>query len=173
MNRIDELDLVTIDGITCCKGHPMPFGGTLLGSDRINFSINSADAESCSLQLYHSGEKEPFADIPIPEAFRIGNNYSILVFGQNPEELEYTYRFNGRYDPASGYRFDPRICLLDPYAKLLSGRETWGRKRNEAAPLRGKIIQEDFPWEGDRALEIPFEDLVIYETHVRPRFTGK
>ncbi|MDO5134176.1 MAG: alpha-amylase family glycosyl hydrolase [Eubacteriales bacterium] len=167
MRRIDEMDIITIDGITCCKGHPLPFGATLLGSGRINFSINSADAEGCALQLYHSGEESPFAEIPVPEAYRIGNNYAIIVFDQNPEELEYTYRFYGRYDPPAGYRFNPEICLLDPYAKLLSGREVWGRKRESAVPLRGKIIQEDFPWEGDQALEIPFEDLVIYETHVR------
>ena len=33
--------------------------------------------------------------------------------------------------------------------------------------MRCKVVLEDYVWEGDRALEIPFEDLVIYEMHVR------
>lgn len=161
------MDLVTIDGVTCCKGHSMPFGAFWLSQGRINFSINSADAEGCELQLYHRGEEEPFANIRIPDSFRIGNNYSIIVIGQDAEELEYTYRFLGKMDPANGFRFDPEIPLLDPYAKLISGREIWGRQSNKGRPMRCRVIAEDYPWEGDEPLETPFEDLVIYEMHVR------
>ena len=47
MTRTDELDLITIDGVTCCHGHVLPFGASLLSNGGINFSINSADAEGC------------------------------------------------------------------------------------------------------------------------------
>ena len=167
MNRIDELDFIILDGIKCCQGHPLPFGASLVGNGGINFSVNSADAEGCALQLYHSGEKEAYADIRIPDSFRVGSNYSIIVFDQNLEELEYTYRFWGNMDPAAGFRFNPEVRMLDPYAKLISGREVWGQKGEGAAPMRCKVVLEDYVWEGDRALEIPFEDLVIYEMHVR------
>ena len=70
-------------------------------------------------------------------------------------------------DPAAGFRFNPEVRMLDPYAKLISGREVWGQKGEGAAPMRCKVVLEDYVWEGDRALEIPFEDLVIYEMHVR------
>ena len=167
MNRIDELDYIVIDGIRCCHGHPLPFGASLIGNGGINFSVNSADAAGCALQLYRRGETEAFADIRIPDSFRVGSNYSIIVFDQNPEELEYTYRFWGEMDPVSGLCFDPEVRLLDPYARLISGREVWGGSGKEPAPMRCRVILEDFAWEGDHALEIPFEDLVIYEMHVR------
>ena len=167
MNRIDELDITLIDGVRCCHGHVLPFGASVLGNGGINFSVNSADAEGCELQLYHSGADEPFANIRFPDSYRIGSNYSIIVFGQNPEELEYTYRFFGKMEPEKGYRFDPETRLLDPYAKLISGREIWGKQSERKVPMRGKVLLEDFAWEGDRPLEIPFEDLVIYEMHVR------
>ena len=82
----------------------------------------------------------------IPDEFRVGDNYSIMVFGQNPEELEYTYRFTGEYDPQKGLCFDAKNELLDPYAKLITGREVW---RQRHAPMRCKRAYEDFAWEGD------------------------
>jgi len=64
----------------------------------------------------------------------------------------------------------PSTCWT-PYAKLLSGREVWGK--TPAAQFRGKVIFEDFDWDGDRQLEVPFEDLVIYEMHVRGLTMGE
>lgn len=153
-----------LGGVKCCIGHVLPFGATIMQNGGINFSINSADAEGCELQLYNAGDAEPFARVQIPEEFRIGNNYSILIFDLDAENVEYTYTFNGVMDPASGLRFDPNINLLDPYAKLISGLDTWGE---ENRPLRCRIIREDFYWEGDRPLELPLEDLIIYEMRVR------
>jgi isoamylase len=34
-------------------------------------------------------------------------------------------------------------------------------------PPPGRLAFNDFDWETDRPLEIPIEDLVIYEMHVR------
>lgn len=167
MKRIDELDVIEIDGVRCCRGHAMPFGATLTRNGGINFSINSVDATGCVLQLYHMGDKDAFANINIPEEFRMGSNYSIIVFDQNPDELEYTYKFYGEMNPAKGLRFDPEKSLLDPYAHLISGRDKWGEEKTGKAPLRCRIVPEDYEWEGDRPLELPFEDLIIYELHVR------
>ena len=102
----------------------------------INFSISSHDATGCTLMLYHEGQDEPYASIPMPPEFRMGDSCAIIVFDQDPEELEYTYRFSGPYDKRRGMRFDDSIDLLDPYAKLLSGREVWGK--TPAAQFRGK-----------------------------------
>lgn len=123
MKRIDELNLIEIDGVSCCQGHVYPFGASLSGNGGINFSINSIDATGCQLQLYHQGEEEAFANIPLPDQFRVGSNYSILVFGQNPEELEYTWRFSGEMNPEKGLRFDQDLTLLDPYARLVFFRK--------------------------------------------------
>ena len=165
MRRIDDLNVIEIDGIRCCRGHSIPFGASILDEESINFSVNSVDATGCMLVLYHAGESEAFAHIMIPEDFRTGSNYSIIVYDQNPEELEYTYCFFGENDRSRGLLFNPEVPLLDPYAKLLSGRETWGSE--DGRPMRCRVIYEDYPWEGDRQLELPIDDLVIYELHVR------
>jgi glycogen operon protein len=59
--------------------------------------------------------------------------------------------------------------LLDPYAKSIGGRKVWGTPLpdNEIYSYRAQIGGSDFNWEGDRPLEIPEEDLIIYEMHVR------
>lgn len=167
MRRIDEQDFVTIDGIRCCRGHVLPYGAYMVGGGGINFSISSHDATACELVLYHAGADEPYARIRIPEHFRTGDSYAIIVFDQDPEELEYAYRFSGPYDVARGMRFDDRVDLLDPYAKLLAGHERWGSDPADRRPFRSKVVFEDFSWDGDQQLDTPLEDLVIYEMHVR------
>ena len=165
MRRADELNFIEIDGVKCCRGRSIPFGATILDDGDINFSINSVDATGCMLELYHSDEKDPFARIMIPDDFRTGSNYSIIVSDLNPEDLEYTYRFFGENKPEEGLRFNPDIPLIDPYAKLITGRDVWGQDAGKQ--MRARVIYEDYPWEGDRPLEIPIDDLVIYELHVR------
>lgn len=166
--RVDELDIFEINGLKCCRGHVIPFGATVLRNLGINFSINSADAEGCELQLYHPGEDAPYARLPIPPECRIGNNYAIIVFDIDPDNTEYTFTFRGRMDPRAGFRFDPDVFLLDPYTKLISGRDVWAQDLGKTPPpMRCRIIPDDFYWEGDRPLELPIEDLVIYEMHVR------
>ena len=146
MKRIDEFPTMKIDGISCRGGHVLPFGATLMENGGIHFSINSADATGCTLILFHEGEKEPYARLPFPESFRVGNNYSMIVYDQNPENLEYAYSFDGKWDPEKGYRFNPSDQLLDPYAKLVSGRDVCGKykENEERPPWRGRIIREDF-----------------------------
>ena len=73
----------------------------------------------------------------------------------------------------NGYRYDPDKPLLDPYARLVSGREVWGEDPKHEKMLRSKIIYEDFDWQGDKPLELPFGDLVIYEMHIRGFSMGK
>lgn len=60
--------------------------------------------------------------------------------------------------------------MLDPYARLISGRDVWGTQPDwdkEIYPYRARVSFDDFDWEGDRPLEIPHQDLVVYEAHVR------
>jgi hypothetical protein len=43
----------------------------------------------------------------------------------------------------------------------------------QAAAFLPKPGEDDFDWEGDTPLELPMEDLVIYEMHVRGEFVDK
>ena len=65
-------------------------------------------------------------EIPFPEEFRIGNVYSMVVFDLDYEDLEYGYRFDGPDNFAEGHWFDKSKILLDPYAKIIGGRDVWG-----------------------------------------------
>lgn len=168
MQLIDSFPTQKIGDLEYRSGRIFPFGASIVDGG-VNFSIFSKEAVSCTLVLYHHGQDKPFVEIPFPEEYRIGNVYSMMVFGLNIETIEYGYRFDGPYSPMDGLRFDKDKVLLDPYAKSVSGRSVWGRKDNgdKLKPLRGQIIREDYDWEGDKPLEIPEKDLVIYELHVR------
>ena len=168
MRPVDQFPTNRIGELEYCAGRVFPFGATLLG-EGVNFSVFSREATACTLVLYHHGQKEPFIEIPFPESYRIGDVYSMLVFGLNIETVEYGYRFDGPYDPPKGLRFDRNRVLLDPYARSISGRSVWGilPDFSDPFPHRGQIIREDFDWQGDKPLEIPPHDLIIYELHVR------
>ena len=173
MKQIDTFPTNSTGGLQYCIGRALPFGA-MITDDGVNFSIFSKEAESCTLLLFHHGDREPFVEIPFPDEFRIGNVYSMLVFGLDVEDTEYGYRFTGRNDPSAGLRFDSGRVLLDPYAKSVSGRIFWGQEpdRSDGFIYRGRLIREDFDWEGDKPLEIPMKDLVIYEMHVRSFTNG-
>lgn len=150
-------------------GRVFPFGATLDAGGGVNFSIYSKEATSCTLVLFHHGQNKPFIEITFPESFRIGNVYTMLVYGIDIESTEYGYRFDGPYDPQKGLLYDKSKILLDPYAKSISGRSVWGKAPNYKNTFqhRGQIINEDYLWNGDKPLEIPYSDLIIYELHVR------
>jgi len=168
MHRIDTFPTHKIGELEYRVGMVFPFGATLIDGG-VNFSIFSKEAESCTLLLYHHSEKKPFAEIKFPEEFRIGNVYTMLVFGINIETTEYGYRFGGKYEPEKGLLFDSTKPLLDPYAKSVSGRSVWGRPTDPSDPFqhRGQIIREDYDWRDQTPLEIPQNELIIYEMHVR------
>jgi glycogen operon protein len=135
----------------------------------INFSISSRHASSCTLVLFKKRQAEPMAEILFPDEFRIGNVFAMVVFGLDYENIEYGFRMAGPYTPQEGHRFDPAKILLDPYAKVIGGRDVWGGQPdwNDMYQHRGRIAFDDFDWGSDRPLEIPIEDLIIYEAHVR------
>ena len=93
----------------------------------------------------------------------------MIVFDLDYENVEYGYRMDGPWDPQAGLRFDNSKILSDPYAKALSGRDIWGVPPdwNAAYQNRARLVFDDFDWGSDTPLEIPIEDLVIYEMHVR------
>jgi isoamylase len=149
-------------------GKAYPFGATLVPGG-VNFSIFSGHARSCTLVLFQKREPQPLVEIPFPEEFRIGNLFTMVVFDLDYENIEYGYRLDGPFDPAAGHRFDASKIVMDPYARVVGGRDIWGEPPdwNDIYQHRGRLAFDDFDWEADRALENPIEDLVIYEMHVR------
>ena len=169
MNRIDQNPTHEKDGIKYRIGRLIPFGAEIIGDNIVNFSIYSHDATACELLLYRIGEDKPFFTLEFPDEFHIGSVFAVTIFDLDWENIEYGYRFDGPNDWSKGYRFDKSKIVLDPYAKMVSGRDIWRKKSypNSDFQLRGRIIREDYLWEGDTPLEIPPQDLVIYEIHAR------
>ena len=80
MRSIDSFPTNTIKHLQYRVGRVFPFGATLTDGG-VNFSIFSKEATGCTLLLYHRGMKKPFVEIPFPESFRIGDVYTMMVFG--------------------------------------------------------------------------------------------
>lgn len=168
MERVDTYPTHEHQGIKFRRGQPLPFGASIVPGG-VNFSVFSKHATDCVLVLFNRHEDEPFAEIPFPDEFRIGNVFTMIVFDLDYENLEYGYKMDGPYEPEEGHRFDSQKILLDPYAKAVSGREIWGELPDWNKPFqhRSRVIFDDFDWEGDKPLEKNMEDLIIYEAHVR------
>ena len=79
-------------------GHPLPFGASHVPGG-VNFSIFSANAASCTLVLFEREASVPFAEIPFPAEYRLGNVWAMTVFDLNYEQVEYGYRFDGPHEP--------------------------------------------------------------------------
>ena len=112
---------------------------------------------------------KPYARIPFPDSYRIGDTYSMLVFDIKPDEFEYAFSFDGPYEPAKGLLFNEENVLLDPYSRAVTGQRKWGEKPEGGKDFeyRARVVKSNFDWGNIKQLEQPFEDLVIYETHVR------
>ncbi len=134
----------------------------------VNFTIHSNQATGCELLLYHRKAAEPYAVIPFPDNYRIGNVFSMIVFGLQIEEFEYAYRMDGPYIPEKGLLFDKNHVLLDPYAKAVTGQSVWGKKALSDKNLyHARVVRDDFDWGDAKPLLTPLEDTIIYEMHVR------
>ncbi len=168
MQRIDHEPTHSYGGFQLRIGRPLPYGASMVPNG-VNFSVFSKHATSCTLVLFNRGDTEPLIEIPFPEEFRVGDIYAMIVFGLDVENIEYGFRMMGPFSPHEGHRFNDDAILLDPYAKIIAGREVWGEAINpeNIYPHRARLIYDDFDWGDDRPLNTPIEDLVIYEMHVR------
>ncbi len=163
-------------------GRPHPLGATWDGIG-VNFALYAPNAERVELLLFDREDAEaPVSTVDLPE--QTGPIWHGYFFNMRPGQL-YGYRVHGPYAPEEGHRFNPNKVLLDPYAKALGRPLHWHdslfgyelqsededlsfSETNSApfAPLAA-VVEDTFHWGNDRAPEIPWEDTIIYETHVK------
>jgi isoamylase len=169
--------------MTLRTGNPYPLGATWDGQGT-NFALFSENATGVKLCLFD--EKEQETCLPLVEVQNhIWHGY---VQGVKPGQ-KYGFRVYGSYEPEKGHRFNPAKLLLDPYAKAIAGDVIYGQEifnysledsRNDPSPSllylglddahlipKAIIIDDTFDWEGDRLLQIPWSETIIYETHVK------
>ena len=120
----------------------------------ISFTVAVPAEKDCALLLYKKGKKEAEIEIPMEHSTRYGDLRSVEIENLPIEKYEYNYRIAG-------------AIVTDPYARRIAGRETWGQASAGEGALRGCIISDDFDWEGDEPLQIPYTDVIAYATHVR------
>ena len=143
--------------------------GACVASNGVSFTINSQGATRCTLLLFKPQAPKPYARIPFPDSYRIGDTYSMLVYDIKPDEFEYAFSFDGPYEPAKGLLFNEENVLLDPYSRAVTGQRKWGEKPEGGKDFeyRARVVKSSFDLGNIKQLEQPFEDLVIYEIHVR------
>ncbi len=178
-----SMDAVSPQGrVRIRAGKPYPLGATWDGLG-VNFALYSEHAEEVELLLFdQAGDAEATVTVALPE--RTGPIWHGYLFNLRPGQL-YGYRVHGPHAPEQGHRFNPNKVLLDPYAKAIGRPLTWddslfgyeiGSKKKDLslseadsaafAPL-GAVVEETFAWGDDRRPQIPWEDTIIYETHVK------
>lgn len=162
-------------------GRPYPLGATWDGSGT-NFAIFSAHAERVELCLFDADGQREVERVTLPEyTHEIWHGYLPDV---RAGQL-YGYRVYGPYAPDRGHRFNHHKLLLDPYAKALQGELSWndalfgyviGHKDEDmsfdvrdSAPFMPKcaVVDPAFTWGLDHRPNHPWNDLLVYELHVK------
>ncbi len=176
-------------------GKPLPLGATPdpAGPGAVQFAVFSRHATAVHLLLFDRAEDaRPAREIELdPRLHRTGDVWHARVEGAGPGQL-YLYRAFGPYRPEEGHRFNPHKLLLDPYARAVTGAFTWNladaRGFDPASPSADLapsavedaagmpkciVIDDGFDWQGDRPLNRPLRETVLYETHVRGLTMGR
>ena len=156
-------------------GHPERFAlepgsrfppGANAGEGGIDFCILSPNATAVTLNLYADAlDTEPLQVIELDaDVNRTFCFWHVFVAGAEPG-VYYTWRVDGPRAP--GMRFDYECELVDPWARIVSDRLRYRDGRRHGS-IRARVAGIDtYDWEGDRPLERPFENSILYELHVR------
>ena len=162
-------NLIPLDEVQGFKIRPGFFleNGAVVIPGGVSFTVHSQYASSVSLALFKREESQPYVIIPFPENYRIGYVYSMIVFGLDIMEFEYAFSVDGPYNPSRGLIFDPTRLLIDPYSKAVTGQSKWGLRTSQNYHYKSRVVANDFDWGNSHSPQIPMEDLIIYELHVR------
>lgn len=171
-----------MQNIQTSRGNSYPLGAHYDGRG-VNFALFSMHAEKVELCLFDKTGADEIERFTISE--NDNNIWHIYLAGLKPGQL-YGYRVYGPYEPLKGHRFNPNKLLLDPYARKLSGRLIWNKalfgydpdspekdlsfSKLDSAPFVPKsvvVAEDDYDWQGDSPLQIPYEKTVVYETHLK------
>ncbi len=166
----------------CLPGKHYPLGATVY-KNGVNFAIFSRYAQEVFLLLFDRPDGDPTNIIKIENCTRY--IWHVFVKGVTHGQL-YGFNIRGNYAPAQGMRFNEHKLLMDPYARALTGKfkntENLLLAYDAAAPEKDLImdtrdnvrvvpksivIDNSFDWQNDSAPNIPFEELIIYEVHLK------
>ena len=134
------------------KGQPFPLGVSKI-EDRMNFAVAVPEGKDVKLLLYTEIGTEPAKEIALERS--MGEVCSLSLSEIDSSFVYYNYKTEDE-------------IILDPYVKAIAGKKTWGEKKDpDKQEICGKFILDDYDWENDRPLKIPYEDVIAYSLHVR------
>jgi glycogen operon protein len=146
----DRMNKKLLETIKVYRGNPLIMGATVIG-DLVNFAITAKVGSNCEVVLYEKDKEEEAVRIPFEQAQVIGNVYAMSVSGIEYEKYYYNFSVDGK-------------IITDKYAKALSGKKQWGKDSDN---LKGIIINDNYGWQQDAPLNIPFDETILYRMHVR------
>ncbi|HEX6975690.1 MAG TPA: glycogen debranching protein GlgX [Vicinamibacterales bacterium] len=148
----------------------------------VNFAVFSEHAERMELCVFDPTGRRELQRIELYE--RTDHVFHCYLPEARPGML-YGYRAFGPYRPEEGHRFNPHKLLLDPYARSIVGQLRWSdalfgytighkkgdlafdRRDSASAMPKSKVVDSAFTWADDRRPDVPWNETVIYELHVR------
>lgn len=181
-----------MESLQTLPGKPKPLGAELT-STGVNFSLFSRNATGVKIIFFKDPEDcEPYACAKLDSSVnRTGDIWHVMVPGIGAGSL-YLYQIDGPFEPQEGHRFNPKQYLLDPYAKAVTPVSIFGNlpptyrtpvdkmdielsKTRHTHPFPKCVVidSEDFDWQGDKPINRPLVDSVIYEVHVKGFTAGK
>lgn len=153
-------------------GHPYPIGSA---PDKrgVNFCVFSKNATAVELLIFNQCDSsKPCQTVSLDSRnHRSGYFWHAYILGLKPGYF-YSFRASGPNNPAEGMRFNPKKVLIDPYSRgidysLWKREDAYGDADNTKTSLRSAIINiDDYDWKGDKPLNLPLEETIIYELHV-------
>ena len=162
-------------------GKPYPLGATFDGGGT-NFAVFSEVAEKVELCLFEEGSSSSTMTETRVRLREVDAHVWHAYLPQVQPGQRYGYRVTGPHRVADGLRCNPNKLLLDPYAKATDREIDWHpslfgydfkkpEKRNDqdSGPhmTLGVVTNPWFDWEGDRRLDVPLNESIIYEAHVK------
>lgn len=154
-------------GFNFSQGSPLPFGVTPDNRGH-NFVLFSKSTTSVTLDLYTENSTKPSQSFLLnPVLNRTGQVWHIHIENL-PSTFHYSYRLEGAFQPEKGLFFNQQNSIIDPYCRIISGLEVWNdASRTSATSLHSFYSEHQFDWEGDRPLNYPLSESIIYELHIR------
>ncbi|KAK7282835.1 hypothetical protein RIF29_11919 [Crotalaria pallida] len=142
-------------------GQAFPLGVTEVDNG-INFSIFSqhATAVTLCLVLPESGSTGALDGGMIelaldPHSNKTGDIWHICIEDLPRSNVLYGYRINGPHDWGKGHRFDSSTVLVDPYAKLIEGRQYFGDISMKLSKFLGTYDFDSLPFDWGENYKLP------------------
>ncbi|WP_046316201.1 glycogen debranching protein GlgX [Mycobacterium sp. UM_Kg1] len=163
-------------------GNGAPLGASYDGGGT-NFALFSEIAERVELCLIDDDGRQTAIGLEEVDGYVWHGYLPSVAPGQH-----YGFRVHGPFDPPSGHRCDPSKLLLDPYGRAFAGdfafdqalfsydmaaggdfpqADSLPRVDSLGLTMTSVVINPYFDWATDRRPMTPYNETIIYETHVK------